>query len=169
MRPLTQSCKTPPPHCCHRVVCVYRLRLPSTWSSSTRCLMLRVAAARLPGVLIQKEDGGTRGGGGGGGEGQGARAYTYEIGHMPATIESAFLALTLQPGAQEFPADQRSQYINWVSFAGGILKAKLLADYGRAPGRDDRLNVTVSLPDQISLYREGQVEKTSPSSLEKNL
>lgn len=74
-----------------------------------------------------------------------ARAHTNETRHIRATIESAFSASTLPPGAQEFPADQASQYINWVSFAGGILKAKLLADYGPAPGRDDRLNVTVSL------------------------
>eukprot|EP00208_Stichococcus_sp_RCC1054_P006658 CAMPEP_0206139664 /NCGR_PEP_ID=MMETSP1473-20131121/6984_1 /ASSEMBLY_ACC=CAM_ASM_001109 /TAXON_ID=1461547 /ORGANISM="Stichococcus sp, Strain RCC1054" /LENGTH=253 /DNA_ID=CAMNT_0053533543 /DNA_START=117 /DNA_END=878 /DNA_ORIENTATION=+ len=43
---------------------------------------------------------------------------------------------------QEFPADQEGQYINWVSFLGGLFKAKLLADYKPTPGREDRLDVT---------------------------
>jgi hypothetical protein len=42
---------------------------------------------------------------------------------------------------QEFPAEMKWQYINWVSF--GPLKAKLLAEYGPTPGRNDRLDVKV--------------------------
>ncbi len=46
---------------------------------------------------------------------------------------------------QEFPAEQPAQYINWVSFAGGLVKARLLADYKAAPDRDNKLNVQVSM------------------------
>jgi hypothetical protein len=42
---------------------------------------------------------------------------------------------------QEFPASQPAQYINWVTFAGGLVKARLLADYKAAPDRDNKLNV----------------------------